>query len=263
MAYVDRTPKLPAQHGGCRILSKPSKMMLEWNGRLRRVYSFGLPAVESCPGAQFGENSSCGVCYANPKSSKEWHTGTVSTRRAGTYGNTNVKRAQAARYRWTQDALMTESGQDAWVETMTAATTWATRSMPYFRVHDSGDLFSPAYVRMWIRVCLNLPDVRFWFPTRSWNVDKPGLPLLRRAVLQRTAAALVELAALPNVAVRPSALHVDVPAPVIPGLHAGTGITRDHTPREGVCPAPTTNGMCGSCHACWLDKDSERFYVMH
>jgi len=38
----------------------------------------------------------------------------------------------------------------------------------YFRIHDSGDFFSNAYLFMWKQVADRLPRVRFWAPTRIW-----------------------------------------------------------------------------------------------
>jgi hypothetical protein len=247
------------------LLSKPSKMKVVHNGRLRRVHAWGIPAVITCPGAQFGANSICGECYANPKSQKRWApsanypNGHRSTRRAGTYGNANVQRAQAARLAWTQACLMTESGRESWVDAMVEAISGVTRSVPFFRVHDSGDMFTAAYVRMWVQVCLRLPDVQFWVPTRTWNIDTPGLPPLKRAALMQAAAALVELACLPNVAVRPSALFFESPPPVVPGLHAGTGASAT----AYTCHADEHGGHCGTCTRCWTDKYTETIYKAH
>jgi hypothetical protein len=78
----------------------------------------------------------------------------------------------------------------------------------YVRVHDSGDLFSAAYTRAWIRICESLGWVRFWFPTRSCQAS--WLDVIR------------ELAALANVTVRRSAIHFDDRPPQIDGLAAGT-----------------------------------------
>lgn len=82
-------------------------------------------------------------------------------------------------------------------------TLWVMRNMPQFaalmvqeisrlglktlRIHDSGDFFSPTYVRTWIDIASQCPDVKFWFYTRSYTVA-PIATELRR------------LASLPNVA---------------------------------------------------------------
>jgi hypothetical protein len=53
------------------------------------------------------------------------------------------------------------------------------------RVHVSGDFFSAAYVKHWIRIAKACPHVDMWTYTRSWRVPK----------LQ---ASLEQLASLPN-----------------------------------------------------------------
>jgi hypothetical protein len=200
------------------ILSNPSKMPgLSW----------GLPAGPACPFAVTGEGTICGSCYAQK----------------GRYDFFPVRRAQERRFRWTLECLKSAAGQDEWVSTLIAE---ISRSrVKYFRVHDSGDLFSPAYTRMWIRVCAALPDVAFWFPTRSYR--GPWLSLI------------VELAALDNVIIRPSALRFDDPAPVVPGLSAGSTATSTGFN----CPASSQGNACGACRACWTEHDTPISYHKH
>lgn len=51
----------------------------------------------------------------------------------------------------------------------------------YFRIHVSGDFYSAQYVRQWIRLVRQHPDVLFWGYTRSWRVKRmlPALEDLR------------------------------------------------------------------------------------
>jgi hypothetical protein len=202
------------------LLSRPSKMP---------GASWSLPAGPSCPFALYGPNTICGSCFAQ----------------AGNYrADPNVVRAQAARFAWTRDCLKTPDGTDHFVETMVAAIA-AAAAGPYMRVHDSGDLFSPAYTRAWIRICSALPSVRFWFPTRSWRAPWVGV--------------IQQLAALPNVTVRPSALHFDSPPPVVAGLAGGTTAAA-----EGfTCPAPRNHNACGDCRACWIEPNTPISYHAH
>src|SRR6516162_9609523 len=44
------------------------------------------------------------------------------------------------------------------------------KSEKLFRIHDSGDFFSAAYANAWYEVCRQLPDIRFWAPTRAWQL---------------------------------------------------------------------------------------------
>ncbi len=38
-----------------------------------------------------------------------------------------------------------------------------------FRIHVSGDFYSAAYVRKWVKICTERPDVTFYAYTRSWR----------------------------------------------------------------------------------------------
>jgi hypothetical protein len=227
------------------LLTKPSKMP---------GYSWSLPAgnarngqpLGTCPGAVVGPGSICGSCYANAASEVTHKDGTTA-RRGGSYGYPVVVAAQAARREWLMGALMTKEGRGEWVAVMAAAVVWATRTgrgqgkgrrQPFFRWHDSGDTFSPAYAAMITDVCAMTTDVRHWLPTRSWH----STPRILRQ--------LVVLNALPNVAVRPSALYFHEDPPVIPGLSAGTGASG----AGFSCPSSRQRGRCDDCRRCW-DKD--------
>jgi hypothetical protein len=228
--------------------------------------SFSLPAFKACPSAFLGDTARiapngvrlnvdkgtiCGNCYAGK----------------GAYAWAPVKRAQDARFKFAVAAATNPNAGDEFVSVMTAAiegealrqqrrfyrgVSNGTRPMgafrAVFRVHDSGDLFSPAYAALWVRICEGLPDVDFWFPTRQWR--SKNLHML---------AVIHTLAALPNVSVRPSALRFEDAAPVIPGMSAGTTATAT---AGFTCPAPLNDGKCGDCRACWT-KDIEVSYHRH
>lgn len=186
------------------LLSNPTKMP----GR-----AFGLPALQSCPGAvlapdETGRKAICAGCYALD----------------GNYRFAPVRRSQEIRYEWVKGLMRSRQGRRGFVTTMVKAI--GRLQEPYFRIHDSGDFFSEAYVRAWIEIAKRLPGVKFWAPTRSYR-NKTMIGALR------------ELAALPNVVVRPSALHFGAPPPEIEGLQAGSGAgcEADHT-----CPAPEQGG---------------------
>ena len=84
--------------------------------------SWSLPAHRACPRAA---GSICAVCYAE----------------RGCYRFRTTVNAQTARFVWTRDAMKTPQGRAEWVRVMTDAI----RGESYFRVHDSGDVFSAAY----------------------------------------------------------------------------------------------------------------------
>ena len=167
-----------------------------------------------------------------------------------------VKAAQRKRYVWVRECLKSEEGTHSFVSTMVEVI--RRTGNPYFRVHDSGDLFSPAYVWAWVRIVQALPGVRFWFPTRSWR------PLTMSRVSPATKVAwelaLLALSAEPNVTVRPSALFFNAPAPRIPGLAAGSTAASDGS---FTCPASRQNNECGDCRACWDAPQSAISYRAH
>ena len=193
--------------------------------------SWSTPAKRACPGALFDLGSICASCYARKGNYTRWNA---------------IQIAQERRFQWTLQCLKTIDGTETWVNTMVTAITFYTRNDPFFRVHDSGDLFSPKYTRAWIEVCRRLPNVNFWFPTRSYRL--PWVDIIR------------ELAALPNVTIRPSALYFEDPAPIIDGLHAGTTATATS---GFTCPAPLQGNKCADCRACWLFKTTEVSYHKH
>lgn len=180
--------------------------------------SWSLPAGDACPAAVFGAGAICGSCYAAK----------------GAYAWSTTKRAQRERFNWTVRSMRTPEGREEFIATMVAAI--GTRN-PYFRVHDSGDLFSPAYTSAWAEIARRLPTVQFWVPTRTY----------RFLAMPKWAAALAELSALPNVTIRPSALHFDAPAPEVPSMAAGTTASK----AGFTCPAHSQGNQCGSCRACW------------
>jgi hypothetical protein len=128
----------------------------------------------------------------------------------------------------------------------------------YFRVHDSGDMFSARYAEAWLEVCIRLPHVKFWIPTRAWQSPSGQLP-----VFDPLLNTLRKLAQLPNVTVRPSALNFGDHAPQVQGLHAGSTAGMPDIFRARQCPAYAQGGHCGNCRTCWDDKSTPVSYCKH
>jgi len=212
------------------LLSSPSKMP---------GYSFGLPAHRACPRAN---GTICDGCYAS----------------RGAYSWSNVARAYEARFTWVRECMKTSEGRAEFMRVMVREIAWATRQQPYFRIHDSGDFFSPTYVACWLEIARALPDVRFWAPTRAYQQPtRAGFVILGQddAIL----GTLRAMAALPNVTIRPSALNFGDDAPVVDGLAAGS--TADGAGFQ--CPAPSQENQCGDCRACWNNKAESVSYRKH
>jgi hypothetical protein len=244
------------------LLTKPSKMP---------GYSWSLPAGNvnsghpegTCPFAVFGQDADgnpamCNGCYADPDSVKLSKKG-KPMRRGGSYGYPNTVAAQKARRDWLFLCLSSKEGRDEWVTTMVEAIRWATRTargtgsgrsrrIPYFRWHDSGDISNPRYAEMVRDVCAALPDVRFWLPTRSYH----------GGAVRRILPVLQTINALPNAAVRPSALYINVAPPVVDGLSAGTGAAATGYN----CPSSRQGGECRECRTCWT-KATPVVYRLH
>lgn len=233
-------PKSSVRHSAPRHYVPGTRTRLLSDARKMPCNSWSLPAAKACPFRLDGEGSICGDCYAQK-------------------GNyilfPCVARAQNARFAWTLECMRSDAGQAEFVSTMVAAIR-ATRN-PWFRVHDSGDLFSPAYTWAWVAIAQKLPEVRFWIPTRSWR----PMTMVRIApsVKAEWTLALMALAALENVTLRPSALFFNAPAPTIPGMAAGSTAAR-----EGFsCPAPSQGNSCGECRACWTEVETPISYRQH
>jgi hypothetical protein len=205
--------------------------------------SWNLPAGKTCPGARkcnnaIGLASICQGCYADNR---------------GNYRYTNVKNAMDLRLSW-----ITKEDATRVVCYLTAAvyTSCIVSGEWLFRGHDSGDLFSEAYISQWVRVAKNLPEVDFWFPTREW-------------VRESQVHALRQLGALPNVALRPSAVAFNAPAPIIAGFAYGTSVYSDldlaKEHGHAICPAVEYAGSCreAKCRKCWTDKNLTICYPYH
>ncbi len=198
--------------------------------------SFSLPARRTCPGAWFAPDAVCAACYADGRKR---------------YRFSGVRHAQERRLRWTLSALAAGSFIPILVDLIGCT------SERYFRLHDSGDFFSTAYVRAWREIALALPAVLFWAPTRSWAVQgrcrSDDDPLL---------ASIRDLALLPNVTVRPSALRIDGAPPEVRGLSAGTTVTVDHA--RATCPKfLRVPPSCGLCRRCWNEPQLTVTYLKH
>jgi len=202
--------------------------------------SFSIPAGFTCPGASKHPDSPCAHCYACQ----------------GMYLLDTTARAQWIRYRWTRDCMKSAEGRMEWIETMAGEI--SATGCEYFRWHDSGDLFSAAYVKMVAEVCRLTIHIRHWLPTQSFNV-----PAIDRAIQKH-------LLPVENVIVRPSTARLDAYPPRLRsrGYSAGatvyTSATKGHTSVR-MCPKSTLGGSCESngCRLCWTAPKSAVGFLVH
>lgn len=155
----------------------------------------------------------------------------------------------------------------------------------YIRLFDSGDFSDARAVRVWRAVAEKNPNIRFWAPTSAHSLcGDERSEAEQREILDE----LRKLNALPNVAVRPSALAINKAAPEVAGLAPGAGVidtpeAHDHKERNAALlkrgkAAVLTVGMCDSdgtcsphyvcpgdctiCRKCW-SKGARVAYVAH
>ena len=197
-------------------LSKASKMPCR---------SWSLQALDTCPASIRADGElvdACKGCYATD----------------GNYRFSNVKAPRLHnREDWKQadwvDAMVVELDNDR-----------------YFRLFDSGDMYSLKLAEKIYSVMLATPWTRHWLPTRMHKFSK-------------FADILAKMEALPNVVVRLSSDSIN--GDIIAGNTTSTIIpTISHRkPKMTICEAYEREGKCATCRACW-DKDIEVVaYVAH
>ena len=107
----------------------------------------------------------------------------------------------------------------------------------WFRWHDSGDLQSYKHLQKIVLIAKTLPGCQFWLPTKEHALIKKYI---------RDNGAFPE-----NLAVRVSGSMVDgKPPKVSAGIGTSTVYT-DQNKNGFTCKAPTQNGECRQCRACW------------
>lgn len=120
-------------------------------------------------------------------------------------------------------------------------------STGYFRWHDSGDIQSPAHLMAIMDIAEALPEIKFWIPTKEKG-------MLAKVNRQR---------AMPdNLTVRLSMPMLDqAPAGLWPTT--STVITKAGKIDGVECKAPSNNGKCGTCRACWDKTVNNVTYLKH
>ena len=135
------------------LLTQNSKLKKTSKSLNLRVFNFGIPAYKSASGKLTCPMADACVkfCYA----------------KKGAYIWSNVKPAFEKRYELTKT--------DKFIDAMN---TEIKRKKPdYVRVHDSGDYYSPAYLKKWIQIAIHNPDVRFYSYTNMVDmILKTSLP---------------------------------------------------------------------------------------
>ena len=209
------TKELAARVGG---LSNPSKMP---------GFAYGIPAQDCILGAILRQKkgSTCEKCYALK----------------GMYSFPVVKNAQRRR--------MESISQPGWVADMTEllARKYKKRKKAdrVFRWHDSGDLQSLEHLSKIVQIANNLPDIRFWLPTREQAMVREyfsqGNKFPRNLVVRVSAAMRGQKIVPP----------------------AGTVASTVGANVGNACPAYRQGGKCLTCRACWDNSVESVDYPLH
>lgn len=188
-------------------------------------FSYGTPARECMIGSilRSVKGSVCSKCYAYK----------------GMYSFPVV---QAAQYR----RLETMENLSEWTANMTELLSrkYAKKaaSEKYFRWHDSGDLRSVEHLSAIVQIANNLPGINFWLPTKEYAIVRAYPYYFPANLTVRVSAPMI------------GKKMVSILGTVSSTVGAGKGFR---------CPAPSQNGKCGDCRACWKPKVSNVDYHQH
>lgn len=213
-----------AAHAITGGLSTPGKMP---------CHSYGLPAAECNVGSKLRsvDGSVCEDCYAL-KGSYQMYPKVIPAQYRRLASLTDPK--------WT-DAMVTLIG-------------WKERHTRCFRWHDSGDIQSVEHLARIAEVCERLPWVAFWIPTRETAAIRSYRD---------------EFGPLPaNLNVRESAAlkgHFQSPERAIGGRTFSAVALKGQPLPDHVtaCAAPSQDGFCRDCRACWDPAVPVVAYKLH
>ncbi len=276
--------------------------VLSWTAKMAAP-SFSIPAgpmefAGSCPGAQGGQS----IVSERARRRVELNVVQVTAQHVdladcvcqfcyaegGNYAYGTNHATQIIRYMWTREAL--RSGN--FLEVMD----WSIKNadfrlqggggLPserhpgkYFRIHDSGDFFSPEYLRQWKELANANPDTVFWAPSRIWATDW-GIDAVNQInsppnnFTIRPSQYMVNAAA-PQVLLGPGWAHwstvfssalkpTDSPGPFPPGYpynwdcQAYRVVGDEHNCRRAAAP-----DYVEGCRACWNHPDLSVNYTFH
>lgn len=202
-------------------LSAPSKMP---------CHGFSLPAKDCKVGSKLrlSEKSTCSSCYALK----------------GRYVFPNVQNALQSRLDKLNERLATD-----WADNMTDLIFRKEKS-GYFRWHDSGDLQSLEHLEAIAKVAENLPDIKFWLPTREYKTVKSYVK---------------KHGSFPsNLTVRLSAyFKYSSPPSVTADKLDAVCSTVGYGGSQHVCPSGKQGNKCLDCRACWDRSVANVDYPLH
>ena len=188
--------------------------------------SFGLPTAHCITGSALAKipGTVCNDCYAT----KGFYRRFAST----------VVPAQMRR-------LVAANDEPQWIEAMVIAL----KKERWFRWFDSGDLQSVKMLEDIFEVCRQTPWCKHWLATRE------------RTFVRQT---LINSDVPENLVIRISATFPDVPVRemYLEGVNYAN-VHKDAPPDGHECAAPSQNGQCDTCRACWSRDVKTVSYHIH
>jgi Gene product 88 len=219
--------KLPAAIGGIPASgptggARTRQLLTNGNSKLGRgVHAFSLPRLASCPGASEWCREHCYMA--------------------------NLERIYKAMHEAYHANFRLDADHAHELEARIRSEL-VRRKISTVRLHVDGDFHRAGYVRMWTRIALAFPDVRFFTYTRSWTVKR-----LRKA--------LDVLRAVPNVTVFAS---VDPTMPTPPADWPVAWIDGDARAKGPICPEQRgRKATCSACGLCFSGKIKNIRFVTH
>ncbi len=121
-------------------------------GQQQRIWAFGLPSRQTCPGC----SPVCAhVCYS-----------------------AHLERRRPSVHLHYLRNLLVSQRADFGPRLLRFL---ASHQVKVVRIHSAGDFYSPAYARQWLAIIRRAPAVRFYAYTRSWRVSAIQLVLVALA----------------------------------------------------------------------------------
>ena len=119
----------------------------------------------------------------------------------------------------------------------------------WFRWHDSGDIQSMAHLTKIMMVAALTPTTRHWLPTKEKKLISDYL---------KDGGIIPD-----NVTVRVSGAMIDGKAPNVPDGICTSTVHKDNNAIGQSCVAPSQNGKCEDCRACWDRTVKNISYHVH
>jgi hypothetical protein len=119
----------------------------------------------------------------------------------------------------------------------------------YFRWFDSGDLQDVNHLKAIIKIANELPTIKFWLPTKEHNLLKDVF--IRQGIQCPD-----------NLIIRLSSNYIDQ-APSTQQFLTSTVFSHGNQPIGQACIAPSQDGKCLDCRACWNKSIPTISYAEH